>query len=84
MYINPKQYNLTNRVLIKTQQPNHIIIVIKRKSRIIMKDGHRINEQKKSINKAKPNTKVSLETNAPVCSKTKKYLLSKGIKLISK
>ena len=49
-----------------------------------MKDGHRINEQKKSINKAKPNTKVSLETNAPVCSKTKKYLLSKGIQIISK
>lgn len=84
MYINPKQYNLNSRVLIKSQQPNHIIIVINRKSRIIMKDGHRIKKQKESINKAKPNTKVSLETNAPVCSKTKKYLLSKGIKIISK
>ena len=84
MYINPKLYNLNSRVLIKSQQPNHIIIVINRKSRIIMKDGRRIKEQKESINKAKPKTKVSLETNAPVCSKTKKYLLSKGIKIISK
>lgn len=81
MYLNPKKYNLNSRVLIKQSTPNHIIIVIDRKSRIIMKDGMRINEQKRSINQVKPNTKVSLQTTAPICSKTKEYLLSKNINI---
>jgi hypothetical protein len=81
MYLNPKKYNLNSRVLIKQSTPNHIIIVIDRKSRIIMKDGMRINEQKQSINQMKPNTKVSLQTTAPICSKTKEYLLSKNINI---
>ena len=81
MYLNPKKYNLNSRVLIKQSTPNHIIIVIDRKSRIIMKDGMRINEQKRSINHVKPNTKVSLQTTAPICSKTKEYLLSKNINI---
>ena len=46
-----------------------------------MKDGMRINEQKRSINQVKPNTKVSLQTTAPICSKTKEYLLSKNINI---
>ena len=81
MYLNPKKYNLNSRVLIKQSTPNHIIIVIDRKSRIIMKDGMWINEQKRSINQVKPNTKVSLQTTAPICSKTKEYLLSKNINI---
>ena len=84
MYINPKTYNLNSRVLIKQLQPKHIVVVINRKSRLIMKDGERINKQKETINKIKPNTKISLETTAPICSKTKNYLLSKDIKIINK
>jgi hypothetical protein len=84
VYINPKKYNLHSRVLIKEPQPKHIVIVVNRKSRIIMKDGERINQQKETINKIKPNTKISLETTAPICSKTKNYLLSKDIKIINK
>ena len=48
-----------------------------------MKDGIRINEQKQAINQVKPNTKVSLQTTAPICSKTKEYLLSKNINIIN-
>jgi len=82
MYLNPKKYNLNSRVLIKQSTPNHIIIIIDRKSRIIMKDGMRINEQKQAINQVKPNMKVSLQTTAPICSKTKEYLSSKNISII--
>ena len=49
-----------------------------------MNDGKRINKQKETINKIEPNIKISLETTAPICSKTKKYLLSKDIKIINK
>lgn len=84
MYINPKKYNLNNRVLIKQPKPKHIVIVINRKSRIIMKDGERINQHKEIIKKTEPNTKISLETTAPICTKTKNYLLSKDISIINK
>ena len=84
MYIDPKEYNLNSRALIKKPKPKHIVIVINRKSRIIMKDGERINKQKETINKIDPNIKTSLETTAPICSKTKKYLLSKDIETIDK
>ena len=40
--------------------------------------------KKKSIQKVNPNTKVSLETSAPVCKKTKKYLFSKDVRIIEK
>ena len=83
MYLNPKKYNLNKRVLIKQLTPNHIIIVVDIKSRIIMKDGMRINEQKQAINQVKPNAKISFQTTAPICSKTKKYLLSKNISIIN-
>jgi hypothetical protein len=84
VYLNPKDYNLSSRALIKLKSANHLIIVINRKSRIIMKDGFRVYEQKKSIQKVNPNTKVSLETSAPVCKKTKKYLFSKDVRIIEK
>jgi len=84
MYIDPKEYKLNSRALIKKPKQKHIVIVINRKSRIIMKDGERINKQKETINKIDPNIKISLETTAPICSKTKKYLLSKDIEIIDK
>jgi len=84
VYINPKKYNLNSRVLIKQLQPKHVVVIINRKSRIIMKDGERINKQKEAINKTEPNTTISFETTAPICSKTKKYLLSKDIIIINK
>ena len=39
-----------------------------------MKDGLRIVEQAKRINAVLPAVKVSVETNAPVCSKTNRFL----------
>ena len=84
MNTDPKAYNLNNRVLLKRSGDNHLTIIINRKSRIIMKDGERIVKQKDMINKIKPNTTVSVETPAPVCSKTKRYLFSRNIDIVSK
>ena len=51
-----------------------IFIIIDRKSRIIMKDGHRISEQAKSILSMEPGIRIKVATSAPMCSKTKEYL----------
>jgi hypothetical protein len=73
--IDPKQYNLFPRVDLRQEKPNDIYIVINRKSRIIMKDGIKILEMVKKINKVDRNKRVSVLTSAPVCSKTKQFLL---------
>ena len=72
-------YGLKSRTLLVKIEENHIGIVKNRKSRIIMKDGNKILESAEQIKKVSPGTKVSLITNAPVCSKTEKYLLGNGI-----
>ena len=73
--IDPTQYNLFPRVDLRQGKPNDIYIVINRKSRIIMKDGIKILEMVKKINKVDWNKRVSVLTSAPVCSKTKQFLL---------
>ena len=73
--VDPKQYNLFQRVDLRQEKPNDIYIVINRKSRIIMKDGIKILEMVKKINKIDRNKRVSVLTSAPVCSKTKQFLL---------
>ena len=79
--INPKKYNLTPRTtLFKTM--DDVYIVIDRKSRIIMKDGYRISEQAKSILSLEPNVRIRVATSAPVCSKTKEFLLRAGVEAV--
>lgn len=73
-YIDPNKFFLNKRVVLRQEASNHIAIIINRKSRIIMKDGLRILEQAKRINAVLPAVKVSVETNAPVCSKTNRFL----------
>ena len=72
--INPKNYNLTSRTILYKKTDN-IYIIIDRKSRIIMKDGYRISEQAKSILSMDPDVRIRVATSAPVCSKTKDFLL---------
>ena len=55
-----------------------IAIVVERKSRLIMKDGEKIIEKAKAIQKVK-NTPIYLQTSAPVCSKTKTHLEKHGV-----
>ena len=76
--INPKQYNLSARVRLKKSDKN-IFVVIDRKSRIIMKDGYRIVNVAKQICSFEKDIKISVLTNAAVCSKTKKFLYQNNI-----
>ena len=76
--INPKNYNLTSRTILYKKTEN-IYIIIDRKSRIIMKDGYRIFEQAKSILSMDPDVRIRVATSAPVCSKTKEFLLQADV-----
>ena len=76
--VNPKQYNLNARVRLKKSNKN-IFVVIDRKSRIIMKDGCRIVDIAKQICSFEKDIRISVLTNAAVCSKTKKFLYQNNI-----
>ena len=79
--INPKNYNLTSRTILYKKTEN-IYIIIDRKSRIIMKDGYRISEQAKSILSMDPDVRIRVATSAPVCSKTKEFLLRADVDIM--
>ena len=75
--LDPKQFGLNSRTSL-LEKKNIIAIVVDRKSRIIMKDGKRIVDQAYKIKKTKSKSVVLL-TSAPVCSKTKTFLLENDI-----
>ena len=77
--VDPIQYNLHSRVDLRQDKEGALFIVVDRKSRIIMKDGHRILDMVNTISREDQSKKVSIRTSAPVCSKTKKFLLESGI-----
>ena len=77
--IDPTQYNLSSRVDLRQDRSGDLLIIIDRKSRIIMKDGIRVLEMVKKINKIDPKKNISVRTSAPICSKTKKLLLENNI-----
>ena len=77
--IDPTQYNLSSRVDLHQDRSGDLLIIIDRKSRIIMKDGIRVLEMVKKINKIDPKKNISVRTSAPICSKTKKLLLENSI-----
>ena len=76
--IDPKKYNLHSRVKLLGKNKT-VFIVIDRKSRIIMKDGHRIVKIAKQINQVEVDKEVAVLSGAPVCKKTKKFLLENDI-----
>jgi len=81
--IDPTQYNLSSRVDLRQDRSGDLLIIIDRKSRIIMKDGIRVLEMVKKINKIDPKKNISVRTSAPICSKTKKLLLENSIMIKS-
>ncbi len=81
--IDPTQYNLSSRVDLRQDRSGDLLIIIDRKSRIIMKDGIRVLEMVKKINKIDPKKNISVRTSAPICSKTKKLLLVNSIMIKS-
>ena len=77
--IDPKRYNLSSRTILRQIGKNNISIIIDRKSRIIMKDGQRIMKQAQAIHHINSNIIITVLTSAPVCSKTRLFLLEKNI-----
>ncbi len=80
MNIDPKKYGLNTRTVLIENEQKEIIIVINRKSRIIMKDGRKILEKARKIQQQENKT-ISVITDAPVCSKTKQHLQKNGIEI---
>ena len=78
-HIDPKRYNLSPRTILRQIGKYNISIIINRKSRIIMKDGQRIMEQAQAIRRINSNMIITVLTSAPVCSKTRSFLLEKNI-----
>tara|TARA_Y100000816_G_scaffold242377_1_gene189518 strand:- start:156 stop:413 length:258 start_codon:yes stop_codon:yes gene_type:complete len=81
--IDPKTYNLPPRTKLLENNSGSLFVLIDRKSRVIMKDGHKIVKIAKDIKKINQNKKISLLTSAPVCSKTKKYLLKCSVPVLA-
>ena len=80
--IDPKSYNLPPRTKLLQDNTGSLFILIDRKSRIVMKDGQRVFKIARDIKKVNQNKNVSLLTSAPVCSKTKKFLLTCSIPVL--
>ena len=76
--IDSTKYNFHSRVKLLGKD-RRVFIVLNRKSRIIMKDGHRIIKIARQINQVEVDKEVSVLSGAPVCKKTKQFLLENYI-----
>ena len=72
--IDPKLYRLPARTVLLKDDHDNFVLYIDRKSRIIMKDASVILEKAEKIRKTSPGVTIKLETTAPVCSKSTKFL----------
>ena len=81
--VDPKTFNLSNRLNIQENDKKDIFFIVDRKSRIIMKDGIRIFNQIQKVKEKRRNARFFLKTSAPICSKTKKYLNQRNIEIFN-
>ena len=81
--VDPKIYNLPPRTKLLQDNAGSLFVLIDRKSRVVMKDGHRVVKIAEDIKKVNQNKKISLLTSAPVCSKTKILLSKNNISVLS-
>lgn len=75
--LDPKTFKIRSNVSIEDRS-NCVCIVVHKKSRIIMKDGLKLESYAKLIRKHIPKP-IKIETAGPICSKTKAYLQTKDI-----
>ena len=68
--VDPLDYGLTSRTILESSGNNEVSIVINRKSRLIVADAKKILEKVEKIKEKAPYLRVSVKTNAPVCSKS--------------
>jgi len=81
--VDPRNYNLPTRTKLLKDGSGSLFIVIDRKSRVVMKDGNKVLNVAKHIKEVNQNTTISLLTSAPVCSKTKEFLLKHKISVLA-
>ena len=77
--VDPKLYGLPPRTVLMKQDSDEFVLVINRKSRIIMKDALTIVKKVEKIKEKVQGASVVLETSAPVCSKSIKFLKENGV-----
>ena len=80
--VNPQKYNLPKRIKLRKDSEG-LLIIIDRKSRVIMKDAHRILKTVAQIKALEPKTNVGVLSKAPVCTKTKTFLSENNITIKS-
>lgn len=77
--VDPGRFGLPPRTVLVKRNSEEFILVIDRKSRIIMKDALTIIEKVGKVKEKSSNAAVILQTNAPVCSKSIRFLRDNGI-----
>lgn len=81
--LQPKMFGLPPRTVIEQLDSGRVALVMRRKSRIIMADGLKIVEKAEKVRQQMPGVTVTLKTSAPLCSKTRDFLISNGIEAVS-
>lgn len=80
--IGPKSLGLGSRDRIIQIGRRHYALFIDRKSRIVMADAPRIMKKVRMLAGNFPESRISVQTTAPVCSKTAAYFKSRQIDII--
>ena len=75
-------FGISKRIQVAVGRDRNYYIIKNIKSRIIMKDGKKIKETANII-MSHTKKRVFLATTAPVCGKTKTYLESKNIQIVT-
>ena len=80
--VSPKEFGLPSGTILEDNGQGGVILVINRKSRLIMADGRKIVAKLQKVRKARPGAIVAIRTTAPVCGKTRLYLEENNIGVI--
>ena len=72
--VDPKMFGLHPATTLEQADDALFVLVIQRKSRIVMKDGENILKKVSRIKTHVPHATVLVKTTAPVCSKTRRFL----------
>ena len=72
--IDPKVFGLHHSTVIEVVDEQTLALVVKRKSRLIMKDGKKLLAKAARIREVRPDVRVILRSSAPICSKTRRML----------
>ena len=80
--VDPKIYGLPPRTVLMKKGSNKFTLVINRKSRIIMKDALIILKKVEKIKEKVQDASIVLETTAPVCSKSIKFLKEHDVSIL--